>query len=132
MLGVADHVHVEDAGFVETLDDVHWGDADGGDEELGAGVDDDGDEVVEFAFCVVVTVIGVRSVLEGGLENVVCRPGLMTKGGNEVRLTWFSEHYRQLAESEDLHRKVHSCLSSSPSAPLSARGACLVCSPPLQ
>jgi hypothetical protein len=40
---VADHVHVEDAGAVETVDDVLGRDADGGDEELGAGVDDDGD-----------------------------------------------------------------------------------------
>lgn len=55
MFGVADHVHVEDAGFVEALDDVFGRDADGGDEEFGAGVDDDGDEVVEFALCVVVT-----------------------------------------------------------------------------
>ena len=40
VLGVSDHVHVEDSGFVEALDDVDWGDADGGDEEFGAGVDD--------------------------------------------------------------------------------------------
>ena len=51
---MADHIHVEDAGFVETLDDVLGGYADGGDEELGAGVDDDGDEFVEFAFGVVI------------------------------------------------------------------------------
>ena len=54
VLGVPDHVHVEDAGFVQTVDDVLGGDADGGDEELGAVVDDDADEVVEFAFGVVV------------------------------------------------------------------------------
>ena len=54
VLGVSDHVHVEDAGGVEAADDVRGGDADGGDEEFGARVNDDGDEVVEFAFCVVV------------------------------------------------------------------------------
>ena len=65
VFGVADHVHVEDAGFVEALDDVDGGHADGGDEEFSARVDDDGDEVVEFTFCVVVaswiTVLAVHS-----------------------------------------------------------------------
>ena len=42
VFGVPDHVHVEDAGFVEALYDVLWGHSDGGDEEFGAGVDDDG------------------------------------------------------------------------------------------
>ena len=37
---VPDHVHVEDTGFVEAFDDGFGGDTDGGDEELGAGVDD--------------------------------------------------------------------------------------------
>lgn len=54
VFGVPDHVHVEDAGFVEALHDVCGWDADGGDEEFGAGVDDDGYQVVKFAFCVVV------------------------------------------------------------------------------
>lgn len=43
VLGVADHVHVVDAGFVEAVDDGLGRHADGGDEEAGAGVDDDGD-----------------------------------------------------------------------------------------
>ena len=51
---VPDHVHVEDASFVEALNDVSGGDADGTDEELGARVDDDGHEFVELAFGVVV------------------------------------------------------------------------------
>lgn len=38
VLRVPDHVHVENAGFVEALDDVDWGHADGGDEEFGAGI----------------------------------------------------------------------------------------------
>jgi len=53
---VADHVHVQDAGLVQPLDDVLGGHADGGDKELGAAVDDDGDELVELAFGVVVAV----------------------------------------------------------------------------
>ena len=39
---VPDHVHVEDAGGVEAVDDGFGRDADGGDEEFGAGVDYDG------------------------------------------------------------------------------------------
>ena len=31
-----------------------WRDADSGDEEFGAGVDDDGNKVVELAFCIIV------------------------------------------------------------------------------
>lgn len=36
VFGVADHVHVEDAGLVQAGHDVCGGDADGGDEEFGA------------------------------------------------------------------------------------------------
>ena len=54
MLGVSNHVHVENARFVESVDDMLWGDANGGDEELGSAVDDDADELVELAFCVIV------------------------------------------------------------------------------
>lgn len=54
VLGVADHVHAEDAGTVEALDDCLGGDTDGGDEELGAALDDDVDELVELALGVVV------------------------------------------------------------------------------
>ena len=56
VLGVPDHVHVVAAGGVVAADDVGGWDADGGDEEFGARVDDDGDEFVEFALCVVVAV----------------------------------------------------------------------------
>ena len=49
-----DHVHVEDSGFVQALDDVDWGHANGGDEEFCTGVNDYGDEFVKFPFRVVV------------------------------------------------------------------------------
>ena len=39
---------------MEALDDVHGRHANSRDEELGTGVNDDGDEVIEFAFGVVV------------------------------------------------------------------------------
>lgn len=54
VLDVADHVHVQDAGLVQAVDDVLGGDTDGRDEELGTGLDDDVDELVELALGVVV------------------------------------------------------------------------------
>jgi hypothetical protein len=55
---VADHVHVDDAVLVQLLNDVLRGDADGRDEELGAGLDDDVDQLVELALGVVVAAGG--------------------------------------------------------------------------
>ena len=54
MLGVADHVHDQDAGGVQALDDVAGRHADGADEQLGAALDGDGYELVQLAVRVVV------------------------------------------------------------------------------
>jgi hypothetical protein len=54
MFGVANHVHVEDAGLVKSLDDMLGRDTDGRDEKLRARVDDDTHELIEFAFCVII------------------------------------------------------------------------------
>jgi hypothetical protein len=54
---VSDHVHVDDAGGVELVDDGLGGHADCGDEELGAGLDDDVDELVQLALCVVIAIV---------------------------------------------------------------------------
>ena len=54
VLGVTDHVHAEDTGTVELLDDSLGGDSDGGNKELGTALDDDIDELVELALGVVV------------------------------------------------------------------------------
>ena len=54
VLDVADHVHVVDAMLVKLVDDGLGGHADGGDEELAAGLDDDVDELVELALGVVI------------------------------------------------------------------------------
>jgi hypothetical protein len=56
VLGVADHVHAEDAGTVEPLDDSLGGNTDRRDEELSTALDDDIDELVELALGVVVAV----------------------------------------------------------------------------
>lgn len=54
VLGVADHVHAEDTGTVELLDNGLGGNTDGGDEKLGTTLNDNVDELVELAFGVVV------------------------------------------------------------------------------
>jgi hypothetical protein len=65
VLGVADHVHVQDAIGVELVDDSFGRDTDGGYEEAGAAVDDDVDEFVELAFGVVVAAY-VSEMADGG------------------------------------------------------------------
>jgi len=60
VLWVADHVHVEDAVGVELVDDGLWWDTDGRDEELGARLDDNVDELVELALGVIV--VGLAGV----------------------------------------------------------------------
>lgn len=60
VLDVADHVHVQDTGLLQLLDDMSGGDTDGGDEQLGAGLDDNVDELIELALGVVV--VGLSGV----------------------------------------------------------------------
>lgn len=54
VLGVANHVHVQDAMLVQLLDDGLGRDTDGADEESGTALDDDVDEFVKLALGVVV------------------------------------------------------------------------------
>ena len=54
VLGVADHVHCEDTGFVESVDDCLGGDTNGRDKELGSALNDDVDELVQLALGVIV------------------------------------------------------------------------------
>lgn len=56
VLGVTDHVHAEDAGTVELLDDGLGGDTDGGDEKAGLFLDDNINELTELALGVVVAI----------------------------------------------------------------------------
>ena len=49
VLWMANHVHVEDAVFVQLIDNMLGRDTDSGDEEFYARIDDDIDEFVEFA-----------------------------------------------------------------------------------
>jgi hypothetical protein len=54
---------------VEFLDDMFWGDADGTDEDLGATFDDDVDELVQLALCVVNLFILLERVETHGLAR---------------------------------------------------------------
>lgn len=54
VLDVANHVHVGDASLVELVDDGLGGDTDGRDEQLGAGLDNDVDELIKLALGVIV------------------------------------------------------------------------------
>jgi hypothetical protein len=63
VLGVADHVHVENAGLVELLDDSFGRYTDGTDEEFGTRIDDDVDELVQLALGVVVAIIPLATCI---------------------------------------------------------------------
>lgn len=63
VLGVSDHVHVQDPIGMQLVDDVSRRDADGGDEELRPASDDDVDQFVERAFGVV-KLVGAGAVRE--------------------------------------------------------------------
>jgi hypothetical protein len=54
VLDVADHVHVVDAALVEPVNNGLWWHADSRDEELGSGLDDGINELVELTLCVIV------------------------------------------------------------------------------
>lgn len=56
VLGVADHVHVEDTSLVQSLDDGLGGHTDGANEQLSAGLDDDVDQAIKLALGVVVAI----------------------------------------------------------------------------
>lgn len=56
VLDVTNHVHVEDAVLMKLVDNLLGGDTDGGDKDLGAGLNDDVDELTELALGVIVAV----------------------------------------------------------------------------
>jgi hypothetical protein len=58
MFRVADHVHIEDASLVEAVNDRFWRHTDSRDEELCLAVNDDADQLVEFALGIVVARTG--------------------------------------------------------------------------
>ena len=63
VLGVANHVHAEDTSAVELLNDSLGGNTNSRDEELGAALDNDIDELVELALSIVIA--SWRAMLAG-------------------------------------------------------------------
>lgn len=86
VFGMSNHVHVENACFVESLDDGNWGNADSADEQLSARVDDDGHELVEFSFSVVVAGTREGEPSQQWEVELMCSHRRETLGS---ALTWF-------------------------------------------
>lgn len=55
VLGVTDHVHVEDARVVKFVNNVLWRNTDSRDEELSAALDNNVDKFIQLSFGVVIT-----------------------------------------------------------------------------
>ena len=111
VLGVTDHVHGEDTGAVELLDDGLGRNTDGRDEKAGALRDDDIDKLSELTLGVVVA---MRN--KGQTVSDAFMAG-KKKDHDQVRfsdyLTWSCERCRQPEEGAGRHRKVPSCQSRS-------------------
>lgn len=76
VLGMSDHVHVENAMLVELVDDGLGWHTDGRDEQLCARLDDDIDELTELALCVVVALKRIRPWLFPNTLRHSCLLGL--------------------------------------------------------
>lgn len=101
VLGVANHVHVEDSGLVELLDDGLRGDTDGAYKELSTALDDDVDKFIELSLGVIVASRSISSAAQQRSEPV------------QVKLTWSCERFHQPGEAGGRHRMGHSYRSSS-------------------
>ena len=83
VLRVANHVHVEDTVLVESIYDMFRRNADSGDEKLSTGINDYGNEVVQFPFRVIIATQNKLSALH--LRVVInCHP---TPRSSLLRLT---------------------------------------------
>jgi len=121
VLGVADHVHVQDTVAVELLDNVTRWASDGGDKEASAGVDDDVDEFIELSLGVVIvgatgisTDLGQEQVnTEGGFGVVQVRLefvdlllehfGGVSEASNDTEAAGVSDRSSQLGASSNVH-----------------------------
>lgn len=92
---MSNHVHVEKAVFMELLDNRFWRDTNGGDEQLGARLNNDIDKLIALPFGIVVT---------DGCELIalIRQPQI-----NEPTLS--SSHYHQSAATVSRHRKGYPC-----------------------
>jgi len=100
VLGVSDHVHVENAGLMETVDHGLGWDTDGRDEEAGARLDDDVDELVELALGVVVVGLSCAAADLGKQEvNTEGRVLVLEKALELGNL--LSQHVRSVSDTSD-------------------------------
>jgi len=100
VLGVADHVHVDNAVLVELLNDVARGDTDGGNEELGARLDDDVDELVELALGVVV--VGLAGIAANlGKEEIDTEGSVLVDKMRLELLNLLAEHVGGVADTTE-------------------------------
>lgn len=93
VFGVSDHVHVENASLVELLNNVLGGHTDSTDEEFGATLDDDINELVELSLGVVMA----GSTLVPENLHVI-----------QKKLTWSFVRCRRPEAKANQHRMVHS------------------------
>jgi hypothetical protein len=93
---VADHVHVQDTGLVKLLDNGLGGYTDGRDEQLSTRVDDNIDELVQLALCVVVA--------GGGLAKDV---GGVSHATNNTETSCIGDGSSELGASGDVHARKH-------------------------
>jgi hypothetical protein len=54
VFGVANHVHVQDTGLVESVDDMLWGDTNGRNEQLCSALNNNGNELVQLALGIII------------------------------------------------------------------------------
>jgi len=99
VLWMANHVHVEDAVFVQFIDNMLRWYTDSRDKEFGTRIDDDIDEFIELALGVIVATKDTSISPVHSVDSLV--------------LTLFSVPCLQPVGSRDQHQTVHSCPSGS-------------------
>lgn len=106
MLWMPDHVHVENARFMDSFNDMLWGYTDSGDKQLGSTFNYYVDKFIKFAFGVIVAA-GERIRLTPRPKNLIMNLGFQIP-------TLFSLHCLQPVESEDPRQMALSCHLKSP------------------
>lgn len=97
VLGVPDHVHAEDTGTVELVDNGLGGNTNGRHEELSTALDDDIDELIELALGVIIASDGYISCL------------LPWRSFLRDLLTWSCGRCHQPGAATGRHRTERSC-----------------------
>src|SRR5262245_45770013 len=104
MFGVADHVHVEHSGGMETINDMLGGYANGGHEKLCTCFYNDADQFLEVAFCIV-----VASKLPSATQSITDFLGLCSRADGIC--TSFSGHCLRPGAGGDPPQRAPTCHS---------------------